>query len=231
MLPFALTAAMLPTLSRIHASGAGPAIAMAKKGMGVGALVIMPLAVGISLFSSEIIATLPYPDEFSNTVPLLTILALTIPVTAFLMILGTIAIAVDRQKAWALALLATVILNVVLNMLAAPYFRDHYGNGGIGVALTTLLTEAFMVAIGVRLMPKGVIDGRLVITFLKVAFAAAVMGGVVLGLKGVSAPTLAIVATGGVVYVSLDLATRVVTLSDLSFIVDSAKRKLGRANT
>ena len=203
---------------------------MAKKGMGVGALVIMPLAVGISLFSNEIITTLPYPDEFSNTVPLLTILALTIPVTAFLMILGTIAIAVDRQKAWAIALLATVILNVVLNMLAAPYFQDHYGNGGIGVALTTLITEAFMVAIGVRLMPKGVIDGRLAVTFLKITFAAAVMAGTALGLKGISAPTLAVVATAGVVYVSIALATRAVTVSDLRFIVDSAKRKFGRAN-
>ena len=231
MLPFALTAAMLPTLSRVHASGAGPAIAMAKKGMGVGALVIIPLAVGISLFSNEIITTLPYPDEFSNTVPLLTILALTIPITAFLMILGTIAIAVDRQKAWAIALLATVILNVVLNMLAAPYFRDHYANGGIGVALTTLFSEAFMVAIGLRLMPKGVIDARLAIIFLKITVAAAVMGGVALGLKGMNAPTLSVVATAGVVYVSIALATRAVTLSDLRFIVDSAKRKLGRAST
>lgn len=226
MLPLALTAALLPTLARVHAASSEAAIAIAKKGMVVGALVMVPLGLGISLFSSDIITALPYPEAFQNTVPLLTILGLTIPVTTFLMILGTIAIAVNRQKAWAIALLATVVLNIVLNILAAPYFRDHYGNGGIGVALTTLVSEGFMVAVGVWLLPKGVLDRAMASTFLKIAIAAGAMAVVVLLVRALAVPTPLTAVVGTVAYIALVLVTRAFAVEDMRFVVSVVRRKL-----
>ncbi len=183
------------------------------------------MAVGISLFSREIIVTLPYPDAFSNTVPLLTILALTIPVTTFLVILGTIAVAVDRQKVWAIGLLATVVLNVVLNVLAAPYFQSHYGNGGIGVALTTLLSEILMVSIGIWLMPRGVIDRAMAMTILKVGVASGAMA-LVLLLKNLGLDPILAVIGGAVTYGGLVLVTGAVTMEDLRFVRSLVVRKL-----
>ena len=226
MLPLALTAALLPTLSRVHAAGNEASVAMARKSIAVGALVIVPLAIGISLFSGEIITTLPYPDAFQNTVPVLTILALTIPVTAFLVILGTIAIAVDRQKAWATALLATVVLNVVLNVLAAPYFRDHYGNGGIGVALTTLVSEAFMVAIGLWLIPRAVIDRAMAMTLVKVGGSAGAMAVAVFSFRALGVAVVPTAAVAACVYVAFALVTRTIAAADLLFVVDTVRRKL-----
>ncbi|MGH2543036.1 MAG: flippase [Ardenticatenaceae bacterium] len=225
MLPLALTAAILPTLSRVHHSGATASITIAKKGITVGAIIIVPLALGISLFSEVIIDTLPDPDTFQNTVPLLTILALTIPVTTFLMILGTIAVAVDRQKAWAIALFATVILNVILNVIAAPLFQTHYGNGGIGVALTTLLTEGFMVGIGIWLMPKGVIDRAMVSTIARVLISGGIMTAAVFLTKYAGLGPAAMVGIGGVTYGVAALATRAITKGDIRFIRDTAASK------
>ncbi len=225
MLPLALTAAILPTLSRVHHAGAQGAIIIAKKGITVGAIIILPLALGLSLFSDVVIQTLPYPDEFRNTVPLLTILALTIPVTTFLMILGTIAVAVDRQKAWAIGLLATVILNVILNMAAAPLFQTYYGNGGIGVALTTLITELVMVAIGVWLMPRGVIDRRMVSTLVRVGLSGGIMALVVFVVKTVGVGPIAMVVIGALTYGVAALATRAVTMEELRFLSDTAANK------
>ncbi|MCH7624775.1 MAG: flippase [Chloroflexi bacterium] len=226
MLPLALTAAILPTLSRVYAQGADASVAIAKKSIAIGALGIVPLSIGISLFSNEIITTLPYPDSFQHTVPLLTILALTIPITAFLVILGTIAVAVDRQKAWAIALFATVLMNVVLNIFAAPYFQENYGNGGIGVALTTLATEIFMVAYGVFLMPKGVIDRAMGVTLIKVAISAGAMAAVVLMVRAAGLGPVPTVLLGGLTYVAVALATKAVPLNDLRYVLDVVRRKL-----
>ena len=66
MVPLAFTVALLPTLSRVHATDIQAAVSMAKKSITIGALGVVPLAVGISLFSREIIVTLPYPDAFQQ---------------------------------------------------------------------------------------------------------------------------------------------------------------------
>lgn len=229
MLPLAFAFAILPTLSRVHKDSADSSVGMAKKVIAVGTLGIVPLAVGISLFAGQIITTLPYPEEFQNTVPLLTILALTIPFTAFLVILGSIAIAVDRQKAWAYGLLFTVVINIVFNVLAAPYFQDHYGNGGIGVAITTLVSEALMVGIGIYIMPKGVLDRTLGITVLKVFFASAVMAVAVLAGRSIGLFDPVLVIGGGIVYLLTALATRAITKEDVTFLKEMAKKKAGRS--
>ncbi len=230
MLPIALTSAMLPTMARMHFQSALAMVSVARKSIVIGAVMIVPIGLGMSLLSKEIIATLPYPDVFSNSIPLLTILALSVPITAFLMILGTIAAAVDRQRAWALALTVTVLVDVALNAAAIPYFQRVQGNGGIGAAVTTLVCETFMVLVGIRLMPRGVIDRRMAMAFLKVAIAggAMVLAGLLARVLGLG--TGPVVAAAAITYTLLVLATRAVTISDLLFVKDSVfqRRKTGR---
>ncbi len=227
MVPIVLTTALLPTLSRVHVNSTTSTAGIAGKSIVVVGLVIVPLGLGISLLSNEIIGVLPYPEGFRNTVPLLTILALTIPITAFLTVLGTIAVAVDRQKAWALGLLATVALNIALNILAASYFQEHYGNGGIGVALTTLVSEVFMVALGIWLMPRGVVNGRMAISLLKIVLAGGAMVLAGLAVRRLDGGPLYVVAASAAAYTLAVLASRVVTLDDLRFLVTALRRKLG----
>jgi O-antigen/teichoic acid export membrane protein len=226
MLPMVLTTALLPTLARLHSTDKDAVVAVVKKSISVGALVIVPLALGMGLLSKEIIATLPYPDSFQNSVPLLSLLALSIPMTTFLILLGTVAIAVDRQRVWAVALGATVALNVLLNLAAIPYFQRVYGNGGIGAALATLLCEGLMVVLGVWLMPKGVIDRRMTMSLLKVGVAGGVM--VAIGFMarqwGLWTPVLVVVT--GISYLALVLALRAVSLEEVRFLYTTA---LGRA--
>lgn len=225
MLPLAFTAAMFPTLSRVHASDIEHSVSIAKRSISTGALVIIPLALGVSLFSREIIEILPYPDGFQNTIPLLTVLSLTIPFTAFLVILGTIAMAIDRQKAWAMALLGTLVLNIILNVILVQIFQNHFGNGGIGIAISTLFSEAIMVVIGVRLMPKGVIDKALVITLARVGIAGAGMAVVVLSAKGLGAPEIPLVAIGGITYIVFAFAVKAVTKRDIELIRSVVSRR------
>lgn len=225
-LPVALTTALLPTLARMHQNSIPAFMSIVRKSIAGGALVIVPTALGISLLSKTVITFLPYPDVFQNSVPLLTILALSMPITALLMVLGTVAIATDRQKAWALALLITVLLDVLLNALAIPYFHRAYGNGAIGAALTTLLCESLMVLLGIRLMPQGVIDRAITLVFIKVGIAGGAMAGVCLLALHAGVGPIPVIALGIATYASLVLLTRAVNLGDLLFIRDVMYQRL-----
>ena len=158
--------------------------------------------------------------------PLLTILALTIPATAFLLIIGTIAIVMDRHNAWTYGLLATVSLNVLLNIVFAPIFHERYGNGGIGVAITTFMTEALLVLIGLWIMPKGLINRPLMIVFIKVAGSGGLMVFAVLGLRIAGLGDIFQIVLGGSVYALLVLLTGAVTLDDLRMIRNVVVQKI-----
>lgn len=225
-LPAVLTTALLPTLARVYSTSPGGLAVMARKSLAVGVLVIVPLALGISLLSDEVIRFLPYPDSFQNSVLLLRVLALTIPVTAMLTILGTIAVAVDRQRAWAIALLGTVALNVVLNAVSIPYFQRVYGNGAIAASIATVISEGFMVLVGVRLMPRGVINRDLGALLLKVALAGGVMVTIGMTANALGAGAVLLAIAGAVAYVVLVFGTRAVTANDVLFIRDAALQRL-----
>lgn len=214
-LPVALTTAMLPTLARLHATDVTTLLVLARRAIIICALGMVPMALGISLLSGEVIAFLPYPDAFQNSVPLLTILALTVPVTAILTIMGTIAMAVDRQMAWSVALLATVLLNAGLNGAAIPYFERANGNGAIGAAIATMFSEGFMFFVGVRLLPKGVWDKQVGGACLKVLFSGVVMILAGLVARAFGAGTILLVLIGVVVYGTMILYTKAVDVNDL----------------
>lgn len=230
IVPVVLTTALLPTLARVHFSDARSVVAIAGKSITIGALAVVPVALGVSILSSEIINFLPFPDTFQNSAPLLMILALSIPVTGFLTILGTIAIAVDRQKAWAYALLATVALNVVLNILTIPYFQRAYENGGIGAALTTVACEVLMVVVGISLMPKGVFDRKMVTTLFKVLGSGGAMVLVCLVIKSLNLGTVPLIVAGAATYLTLVLVTKAVMIEDLIFVRETVLRRFKRVN-
>jgi O-antigen/teichoic acid export membrane protein len=225
-LSLVLTTALLPTLSRLHVNAAPVLAAMAKRSIVVIGLFTVPLALAICLLSREIFTLLPYPDVFQSSAPLLSVLALSIPITAFLTILGTIAVAVDRQQRWALAMVGTLALNVGLNALAIPYFQQAYNNGAIGASLATLASESAMVLVGVWLMPKGVLDKGTGITFLKIGLCSGIALLVVLLLHQFGLPKPALLVIGGVIYAGLALATRAVLWGELRFLWQAVSHRV-----
>lgn len=226
LFPIALTTALLPTLSRIHRTNAHDLPAVARKSIVAIGLIIVPLAAGLALLSKPFISFLPYPDAFQNSVPVLTLLAMTIPATAFLTMFGTIAIATDRQKVWAYALLSTVLLNVAGNAVAIPYFQAVYGNGGTGAAITTLGCETFMVIVGLTLVPRGVMNAATVGALLKIGLATAIMMGAGIAAMEAGLGTLLVVGVAAAVYLSLVLATKALTKDDIAFLWDAVTKRL-----
>ena len=90
---------------------------------------------------------------------LVQIIAFHIPVVAINMILGMILfVASDQQRKWVLVGCTAAVLNPILNLFAIPFTRDHFDNGAIGAAITTVATEMVMMFGGFYLRPTGVLD-------------------------------------------------------------------------
>jgi O-antigen/teichoic acid export membrane protein len=111
----------------------------------------LPVCVGAALIAGPLIRFL-YGPEFARAVPVFVILALTVPPTYFNWLSYQILIACKRQMAWTKALAAATIVNLVLNLLLIRYSQQRLGNGAVGAAVSFLLTELLMAAIGFALV-------------------------------------------------------------------------------
>jgi O-antigen/teichoic acid export membrane protein len=91
------------------------------------------------------------------------------------MVLGTTIIACNKQKHLAWIAFAGVLINVGLNFVTIPYTQEHLGNGGVGAAIATLLTEFVVLVAYVQIIPRNLLESMDSGVLLK-----SVAGGVVL---------------------------------------------------
>jgi hypothetical protein len=64
-------------------------------------------------------------------------------------------------------------VSAVLDPLLIPYFQKRYGNGGLGLCVAAVISEAIVVGCGIALLPRGIFDRALA----KSLFLALVSGG------------------------------------------------------
>jgi O-antigen/teichoic acid export membrane protein len=186
---------------------------IARRGVHVIALVSTPMALGIMLLPDKIIHVLGYPVNFDNSIVPLIFLAPHLPLAAVDVMIGTVLNARDRQRQWAMTGVAAAVLNPLLNLIAIPYAQAHWGNGAIGAAAITTLTEVFMLVGGLRLLPKDVFGTSTLIDVLKVGFASAAMGIAVWFSRDFA--VIVPIALGAAVYSAACLLTGAVSLGEL----------------
>src|SRR6266571_1302037 len=100
------------------------------------------------LVASRLISLLYGPD-FTESVPVMTWLALSVPPMYMNIMVNQILIARRQQMLWTKAMAVACVINPVLNVLLIPYCQRTRGNGAIGAAISLLLTELVLVGIGV----------------------------------------------------------------------------------
>src|SRR5215472_780193 len=161
-------------------------------------LTTVPMALGVMLLPDRIIHVLHWAPSFQHSVLPIVLLAPSFPLVAVDMMIGSALNARDRQRQWALTGVAAALLNPALNLVAIPYTQARFGNGAIGAAAVTTLTEVFLMSVGLRLLPRGVLDRGTVLRCLGCLAAGLVMTAVLLPLR--SAPLLLVVAVGAGTY-------------------------------
>ncbi len=152
----ALASALYPTLCRLHAQDQEAFRRVAIVGLRVTTALVMPVA----------LCCLLYPDlgvrafsrrSFAPAADNLRILSAFVLLLYFSMMLGMLLSAANVRRGWAIAQAMCVVVSAVADPLLIPWFQRHYGNGGLGVCVSTVGSEALMVAAGLWLAPPGIL--------------------------------------------------------------------------
>jgi O-antigen/teichoic acid export membrane protein len=226
-LPSIVITAILPALAHERTAESLAFRALASRGLRLVTAVGIPACVGTLLLAPTVIHLLHYPASFNPAVPVIVILAFNMPVVALDMVMGTVLIALGRQKAWMVVGLVAGVVTSLLNLWLIPYTQHLYGNGAIGAALTTLLSEVIMFGGAMYLRPRSIFTGGDVWYMVRCLLAAVVMlPAVGLGSEGGS-HLYRSVAYGMFVYALAAYAFQIVTNDDLKGLVLVVSNRLG----
>jgi len=157
-LPFIFSTAVFPVLSRLWIKEEGGLVRTTQKSLELIILAAIPISIFVFVFSEQVIQFLFGLKEYSLSVPVLQIFSVTLILVYLDFILVNAVIASDRQRRWSIIALIAVPLNLVLNYLLIPYTQTQYGNGGLGAASTTFITESFIIINALMLVPKDILS-------------------------------------------------------------------------
>jgi O-antigen/teichoic acid export membrane protein len=211
--PVIVAGVVFPALSASARQRPDEFRAIAHRSLQAVLLLTVPIALGSIVLAGPLIDFLGYPEPFVNSVPLIMILALHIPIVGVDMIVGSALNALDQQRQWAFTGMAAAVLNPSVNLLLIPFFERTSGNGALGAAVTTVLTELFMMAVGLYLLRGRVFGLRSLSMTLRCLGAGLVMAGAVWLLRDRFLPIP--VLAGVAVYFLSSLALGTVSLSDV----------------
>jgi O-antigen/teichoic acid export membrane protein len=175
----ALIGALYPTLCRLHGTNQADFNRAASGSLRGITMLVVPAAIGTALFP-EIGIAIFSRSAFFQAENNLRIMSVFLFLVYFSMPLGTIILAAGKQRAWTIVQCLCVAVSLGLDPLLIPYFQNHYGNGGLGLCVAGVVSEALVVGCGIVLAPKGVFDRRMVKPLLLAFIAGA--GMVVVGI-------------------------------------------------
>lgn len=189
VLPLLLHRALLPAFSRL--AGSGGAEQVAHHGMRLIPMGLVPAAIGMSLLSTPVVALYP-SGEFSDSAPVLSMIALWLLAIAPGNVAGTYLTGLGRMRALVAANCSGIVLQLIGQYLLVPSY------GAVGAATATLIaysviaviTVALAVSEGVRVPWAG---------WLRIILATAVMAAAVWPLRAMLLPVP--VLAGAAVYI------------------------------
>jgi O-antigen/teichoic acid export membrane protein len=152
----ALLAALYPTLCRLRLESMDAFRNTAAASFQAVAMVVVPLALGCFLFPDLGVAIFG-PLYYGPTTDDLRLLAPYVFLVYFSMPIGSCLTACGRQTGWTMVQLVCVVISAALDPPAIRWFQAHAGNGGLGVCLTTFVSEVLMVIGGLWLLPTGTV--------------------------------------------------------------------------
>lgn len=155
-LPSIYSMALFPLLSKLWTSKQDAVAVTTQKSLQFIVLAGIPISVCVFAFSHQIIDLFFGISGYAPSVLLLRIFSVGLLLVYIDFVLGTALFASDRQRQWTATAFFAMLLNPVLNYFLIPFTQSNEGNGGIGAALATLLTEFFVMLMALRFLPRSV---------------------------------------------------------------------------
>ncbi|AKJ65554.1 flippase [Kiritimatiella glycovorans] len=222
-IPHMLNTVVFPPLARMGADeeqGADFARA-SERLLNLLLFIAIPIGAGTALVAGPLVRLLYGEGPFLNTIPNLQIFGGSIVLVCIDVMLGSILISRGLQKQWAWMAVAAAAFNPVMNAWMIPLTQKLYGNGGIGAAWATLLTELLMMGGALYLMPRGILRPQSIVVGLKGLLAAALMSAAVIAVE--SDNLFVVIAVGAAVYVPAALLLGIPPRKDLRHLLHALK--------
>jgi len=154
VLPLLYRTAIFPVFSRLWENKTGELTRTVGESVRLMILMGIPVALFIFTFAEEIIHFFMGLEEYQASVIILQIFAISIPIIFIDIILGSAILgAANKQRSWAVVGLVAIFVNIGANLFLISWAQELYGNGGIGAAIATLITELFVMFCALWLLP------------------------------------------------------------------------------
>ena len=176
-IPSVLTTSIFPAMMRLGSDIVDEAAfsRASERLMNLVLFAAIPVSAGTIAIANPFVRLLYGPGSFENAGPNLQVLGGSILLVCIDVVLGTALIARGKEKPWAGMAIAAAIFNPLVNLWAIPLTTRIWGNGGLGAAAATALTELLMMFGALWLLPWGVFSRRNVIVGLKGCLIGAAM--------------------------------------------------------
>jgi O-antigen/teichoic acid export membrane protein len=186
-------------------------------------LVAVPIGLGMTLIAQPVVELLFGLEQYRHSVGNLRVFGLSMVFVCVNVVLGSVLIANDKQKAWSFAAIGAAGLNPLLNLVFIPFAQQRVGNGGYGAAIATLITEVFLMVIAMKLMPKGIFDARSGSTAMKTAGAGAIMVFIVSSFG--TLPLFAALGLGAAAYIGSVLIFKAFPREDMAHLIHAVRSR------
>jgi O-antigen/teichoic acid export membrane protein len=221
-LPVVISTAWLPRLVRAFLDGGQDELQRAaRRPLEIVFVLSLPISAGIVICARPFVELL-YGPRFAESVPILILLGLCIVPMYLNIILSQILVAAKRQVAWTWVMGGATVINPLLNLVLIPATQSRYGNGGIGAGIALLATELAIVAVGLVLIGRGVLDDGLVRRVGLTALASTAAWGA--SALAEPAGTVASLAAAAVAFAVLAWALHLATPAEIEHIRGLAAR-------
>ncbi len=222
----ALVGALYPTLCRLHLEDQQNFVKVSRGAFSSVALLSVPVAMGCYLYP-EVGVSLFSRKAFAAAEDNLRILAAFLFLLYFSMPLGTCVLAAGKQRAFSVVQALCVAVSAILDPVLIPWFQRRSANGGLGVCVAAVVSEALVVGFGILLTPSGVFNRSLFRSLSLSGLSGALMALAAWLLRPILSPFLA-APIAVVVYGIAALLTGAVDKSQLAAAKATIARKFSR---
>ncbi|NJD23626.1 MAG: flippase [Melioribacter sp.] len=177
--PSILQMAVFPVFSRLWKQSRDDFFINARRSLDATIIIGFLIAFCLIALSRPIVDLLFGLEHYSNSVILLQVLALTLPLVYANFILGTVDTSSDKQKELSIVSIIATFINIGLNFWLIPLFQKFSGNGAIGAGIATLITEICVLVMFGYLLPRGCFGKENLLVVWK-SFIAATISGILL---------------------------------------------------
>lgn len=215
--PHLVTIALYPVLARLWKGEEQMHKRLVGKGLEFVVLTGVPMTVGVLAFSPDIIRLFYGLPGYQDSIFVLRVLGVGLLLLYVDMLLGTTLLSADKQRQQSLVALSAIPVNIGLNFLLIPFYQTRMGNGGIGAAIATAITELYIMIALIYLIPKEYLHGFRLSVVVKSAMAGVAMALTAWLLSSmVPWPVLAIISV--IVFVALIFLLKTFEVKEREFL-------------